>query len=72
MRRDIARIKTVCAQKQRRAGQGLEEERMPKRMLQGVVVSDKNDKTVVVQRRAPLHASGAEEDRAPVEELSRA
>ena len=42
---------------------------MPKRLLQGIVVSDKNDKTVVVQGRAPLHAPGAEEDGAADEEV---
>ena len=52
VRRDIARIKTVqVAEAQRPAltGQkGLRIE-MPKRVLQGVVVSDKNAKTVVVE-----------------------
>ena len=64
MRRDIARIKTIAAQK--RAGQpgrseveikpkraarskSKSEKQMPKRTLQGVVVSDKQDKTVVVR-----------------------
>ena len=44
---------------------------MPKRVLQGVVVSDKNAKTVVVkvERRFthPVHG----QDRAPFEEISR-
>ena len=44
---------------------------MPKRILQGVVVSDKNDKTVVVKVERRFTASGAEEDRAPVEEVPR-
>ena len=42
---------------------------MPKRILQGTVVSDKNEKTVVVKCRASLHPSGDEEDRAHVEEV---
>ena len=48
VRRDIARIKTVAAQKRaaQQVGRGYE---MPKRTLQGVVVSDKQDKTVVVR-----------------------
>ena len=50
VRRDIARIKTVQAQQAQSAqGQGLRIETMPKRVLQGVVVSDKNTKTVVVE-----------------------
>ena len=49
VRRDIARIKTVQVQKRKWPGQGLRIEAMPKRVLQGVVVSDKNTKTVVVQ-----------------------
>ena len=43
---------------------------MPKRILQGVVVSDKNDKTIVVKVERRLRAPGSEEDRAPVEEVS--
>ena len=43
---------------------------MPKRVLQGTVVSDKNDKTVVV-RSSALHPPGDEEDRAPVQEVPR-
>ena len=46
VRRDIARIKTVLREK--RAAQRSKERQMPKRILQGTVVSDKNDKTVVV------------------------
>ena len=63
VRRDIARIKTVAAQK-RAAGRS-KGSNMPKRTLQGVVVSDKQDKTVVVRvdrrfthplsRRRPPH-----------------
>ena len=49
VRRDIARIKTLLPQKLAAAGEGLRRVRMPKRILQGVVVSDKSDKTVVVQ-----------------------
>ena len=52
VRRDIARIKTVQVQK-RNGGEasdkGLRIRAMPKRVLQGVVVSDKNTKTVVVE-----------------------
>ena len=47
VRRDIARIKTIAAK--RRPKQGLRTENMPKRILQGTVVSDKNEKTVVVK-----------------------
>ena len=46
IRRDIARLKTVAVAAGRRE---VGETRMPKRILQGVVVSDKNDKTIVVQ-----------------------
>ena len=50
VRRDIARIKTVARQKAAGAtSQRLKEREMPKRILQGLVVSDKNDKTVVVE-----------------------
>ena len=42
---------------------------MPKRILQGVVVSDKNDKTIVVQGRAPPASPGSEEDGASFEEV---
>ena len=44
---------------------------MPKRILEGVVVSDKGDKTVVVKVERPFTAPGAEEDRPPVQEVSR-
>ena len=44
VRKDIARIKTVLRAKSRA---GLEDQtEMPKRILEGVVVSDKGDKTV--------------------------
>ena len=52
VRRDIARIMTIApheAGRKRRQGRLREIEEMPKRVLQGVVVSDKNDKTVVVE-----------------------
>ena len=53
VRRDIARIKTVQAQKRNGQDQAkrtrVEDQAMPKRVLQGVVVSDKNTKTVVVE-----------------------
>ena len=52
IRRDIARVKTVGerqARWQRQKRRVRENEIMPKRVLQGVVVSDKNDKTIVVQ-----------------------
>ena len=49
VRRDIARIKTVAAQKRARRAKRSRGFEMPKRMLQGVVVSDKQDKTVVVR-----------------------
>jgi small subunit ribosomal protein S17 len=35
---------------------------MPKRVLQGTVVSDKTDKTVVVKVERRVHPPGAEED----------
>ena len=53
VRRDIARIKTA-----QRHALSLHQridwsfEPMPKRILQGVVVSDKNDKTIVVRSNA--------------------
>ena len=52
VRRDIARVMTVAAQK-RAAGEGQGLRLMPKRILQGVVVSDKQEKTLVmkVERR---------------------
>ena len=50
VRRDIARLKTIAQQKRSRPQEALKgEDQMPKRMLQGVVVSDKQDKTVVVR-----------------------
>ena len=48
VRRDIARVKTIAAQK-RAAKHKAEDETMPKRILQGVVVSDKQEKTLVVK-----------------------
>jgi small subunit ribosomal protein S17 len=62
VRKDIARIKTIAAP---RSGgkQGLRTE-MPKRILQGVVVSDKNDKTVVVKVERRFRTR-SEEDRSP-------
>ena len=45
VRRDIARIKMVL----RRERRGLRSGQMPKRILEGVVVSDKMDKTIVVK-----------------------
>ena len=44
VRRDIARIKTVLGERLR-----VKELKMPKRILEGVVVSDKMDKTIVVK-----------------------
>ncbi len=52
VRRDIARLKTVARRRKvRQAGRAEELKRikMPKRTLQGVVVSDKQNKTVVVR-----------------------
>ena len=46
VRRDIARLKTVRCRSARRR---VERTKMPKRSLQGVVVSDKQDKTLVVR-----------------------
>ena len=45
---------------------------MPKRTLQGVVVSDKQDKTVVVRVDRRFTHPMYEEDRAPLEEIPRA
>ena len=44
---------------------------MPKRVLQGVVVSDKNAKTVVVNVERRFIHPGDGQDRAPFEEVSR-
>jgi small subunit ribosomal protein S17 len=49
VRRDIARVKTIAAQKRAGAAKPRRSDDMPKRMLQGVVVSDKQDKTRVVR-----------------------
>ena len=58
VRRDIARLKTVARQKRaprsvkgcgKDGGEELKRIEMPKRRLQGVVVSDKQSKTVVVR-----------------------
>ena len=49
VRRDIARVMTIAAaEARRRPGQGLKKT-MPKRILHGVVVSDKQEKTLVVK-----------------------
>ena len=55
VRRDIARIKTILARsRRRRAGRG--SLTMPRRVLQGTVVSDKADKTIVVRvERRVMH-----------------
>jgi ribosomal protein uS17/ribosomal protein L29 len=54
VRREIAKVKTIMGEKARAV-----EKAMPRRVLQGTVVSDKGDKTVVVnvQRRVmhPLY-----------------
>ncbi|MGH1557886.1 small ribosomal subunit protein uS17 [Caulobacter segnis] len=42
---------------------------MPKRILEGVVVSDKGDKTVVVKAGTNHRSPDPEEDRASVEEV---
>ena len=49
VRRDIARLKTIARCRSARRSRRLRRRQMPKRRLQGVVVSDKNDKTVVVR-----------------------
>ena len=70
VRKDIARISTASA---REAGRGLVRKRyMPKRILEGVVVSDKGEKTVVVKVERTLLAPCSEEDRSSFEEVSRA
>ena len=53
VRRDIARIKTILGERARKPyGKRI----MPKRILQGVVVSDKGDKTVIVRvERRVMH-----------------
>ena len=45
---------------------------MPKRMLSGTVVSDKQDKTVIVRVERRFTHPVLEEDRAAFEEVSRA
>ena len=45
---------------------------MPKRTLQGVVVSDKQDKTVVVRVDRRFTHADDEEDHPPLEEVPRA
>ena len=65
VRRDIARIKTVLGEKAARR----KEHDMPKRVLQGVVVSDKMDKTIVVQVDRRVHASDLQEVHPPLEEV---
>ena len=49
VRRDIARIKTIAAAEARGRKGEVRRSVMPKRMLQGTVVSDKQDKTVIVR-----------------------
>ena len=51
VRRDIARLKTVARKSVRlnKPRRRVERNKMPKRTLQGVVVSDKQSKTVVVR-----------------------
>ena len=53
VRRDIARLKTIVKNKRqgspKSAAPKKEEDKMPKRTLQGVVVSDKQNKTLVVR-----------------------
>ena len=49
VRKEIARIETVLTEQRRKRRLKDKEEVMPKRVLQGVVVSDKNAKTVVVK-----------------------
>ena len=71
VRRDIARSTDGRNQ---RAGRQSEVKRrveeMPKRILQGVVVSDKNDEDHRRVGRTPAHPSGAEEDRSAHDEVS--
>ena len=45
---------------------------MPKRILQGIVVSDKNAKTVVVEVERRYTHPLLQQDRAPLEEVPRA
>ena len=54
VRRDIARLKTIARNKRQGSGETsrgeeLKRNKMPKRTLQGVVVSDKQSKTLVVR-----------------------
>ncbi len=44
---------------------------MPKRVLQGTVVSDTNDKTVVVRVDRAFTPPGDEEDGSPLQEVPR-
>ena len=54
VRREIARIKTILGERRRRRAE--ERKRMPKRVLQGVVVSHACDKTVIVRvERRVMH-----------------
>ena len=71
VRRDIARLKTVARQ-QAPAREELRGSEMPKRTLQGVVVSDKQSKTVVVRVERRFTHPLVQEDGAPLEEVLRA
>jgi small subunit ribosomal protein S17 len=57
VRRDLARIKTILGERSRAAAASLARKReMPKRILQGVVVSDACDKTIIVRvERRVMH-----------------
>ena len=57
VRRDIARIKTLQSARAKRRGREVRKTDMPKRVLTGQIVSDKGDKTVVVNvERKVKHA----------------
>ncbi len=49
VRRDIARIRTLRSREARVRAPRREDQDMPKRVMQGVVVCDKKDKTIVVK-----------------------
>ena len=72
VRRDIARIKTIAEQKRRGSRRGKE---LKRNECQNACCRASWSATRMQDRggegRTPLHPSGDEEDRAPVEEISR-
>ena len=70
VRRDIARVKTVAAQK-RAAAKTRTQDRNAEENIAGRRRQRQAGKDAGREGRAPLHPSVAEEDGAPLEELSR-